>query len=237
MVGKTLGLANLFAATGLAAALIGSPSANAQEPAKAYVVSYIETMPEKENQAASLIEAYAASGRKAPGDLNFQALQRIDRPNQFAMISSWKDQGAAESFAGSDTTKQFHDKLQSLLIAPQDDRPSTGLDIGPSTPRDKGSDKNFVFAVTHVDLIPPKKDEGIVALKDNAGPSRADPGNRRYDLLQQNSRGNHFTLVEEWTSRKAIESHEVAAHTRKLRDLLFPMGGALYDQRLYHPLD
>jgi quinol monooxygenase YgiN len=237
MVGKASSLANWFAAAGIVAALIGLPAARAQEPSKAYVVSYIETMPEKENQAATLIEGYAANGRKAPGILYFKALQRIDRPNQFALLSTWKDQGAAESFAASDTTKQFHDKLQPLLSAPEDDRPSTGLDIGPVIPTDKGSDKGLVFVVTHVDLIPPKKDEGIVALKENAGPSRADPGNRRYDLLQQNSRGNHFTLVEVWSSRKALEGHEVSAHTRKLRDLLFPMGGALYDQRLYHPLD
>jgi quinol monooxygenase YgiN len=237
MVGKTSGFAYFFAVAGLATALMGPPSARAQEASKAYVVSYIETMPEQENQAAALIKDYAENGRKAPGILDFEALQRIDRPNQFALLSAWKDQNAAESFAASDTAKQFHDKLQPLLIAPQDDRPSTGLDIGPSIAKDKGNDNGLIFVVTHVDLIPPKKDEGIVALKENAGPSRADPGNRRYDLLQQNSRGNHFTLVEAWTSRKALEAHEVAAHTRKLRDLLFPMGGALYDQRLYHPLD
>jgi quinol monooxygenase YgiN len=224
----------VIAATSVVASLMGVP-AMAQETT-AYVVSYIETMPANEDQAARLIEGYAANGRKAPGALQFEALQRIDRPNQFAMLTTWKDQKAAESFAASDTTKQFHDKLQPFLSAPQDDRPSTGLDIGPVHDA-KGGHKSLVYAVTHVDLIPPKKDEGIAALKDNMGPSRADPGNVRYDLLQQDSRANHFTLVEIWTSHKALEAHEVTPHTRKLRELLFPMGGALYDQRLYHPLD
>ena len=228
-------IATAAAATILAMGPMGTPTARAQD-ATAYVVSYIETMPAKEDQAARVIEGYAKDGRKAPGIVTFEALRRIDRPNQFAMLTAWKDQKAAEAFAASDTSKQFHDKLQPLLSAPEDDRPSTGLDIG-ATHAHKGGRESLIYAVTHVDLIPPKKDDGIAALKDNMGPSRADPGNVRYDLLQQNNRPNHFTLVEIWTTRKALEEHEVTAHTRKLRELLYPMGGALYDQRLYHPLD
>jgi len=219
----------------VALALVGR-SAQAQQTPAAYVVSYIETMPGKEQQAAQVIQRYAASARGSAGSLRFEALQRIDRPNQFALLAEWKDQQAAESYAASDAAKQFHANLQALLIAPQDDRPSTALDAGPTEPlRDGG--KDVIYAVTHVDLIPPKKDEGTAALKQFTGPSRADDGNLRYDVLQQDSRPNHFTTVEIWRNRSALEAHEVAEHTRKLRDVLLPMGGALYDQRLYHALD
>jgi len=233
MVFQGSGVVNIIAACA-ALAMTGLQSAHAQETSTAYVVTYIETMPAKERQAAQLINGYAASGRAAQGNQGFEALQRIDRANQFALLTAWKDQKAAESFAASDATKQFHDKLQALLIAPQDDRPSTGLDVAPVAAH-KG--KGAVYAVTHVDLIPPKKDDGIAALKQVSPPSRAEPGNLRYDVLQQNSRPNHFTLVEIWRNDQALEAHEVATHTRKLRDLLLPMGGALYDQRLYHALD
>ena len=94
-----------------------------------------------------------------------------------------------------------------------------------------------VYAVTHVDIIPPKKDDGIAALQQLAGPSRQDAGNLRYEVWQQNSRPNHFTLVEIWKDHGALEGHEVAAHTRKFRDLLLPMSGSLYDQRLYQAFD
>jgi quinol monooxygenase YgiN len=51
--------------------------------------------------------------------------------------------------------------------------------------------------------------------------------------LQQSSRPNHLTLVEVWRGKVALEKHEVAAHMRKFRNVLLPMSGSLYDQRLY----
>ena len=224
-----------FVTAMLALALAERP-ARAQETPVAYVVTYIEAMPAKEQQAVQLIERYAASARWSPGSLRFEALQRVDRPNQFALLAVWKEQKAADLFAASDATKQFRDELQVLLIAPQDDRPSTGLDVGPTDPVHDQS-KNVTYSLTHVDLIPPKKDDGIAALKRVTAPSRAEYGNLRYDLLQQNSRPNHFTVVEIWRDLPTLEAHEVAAHTRELRDVLLPMGGALYDQRIYRSLD
>jgi quinol monooxygenase YgiN len=224
-----------FATAVLALALVGRP-AQAQETPTAYVVTYIEAVPAKERQAAQLIERYAVSARGSAGTLRFEALQQVDRPNQFVILAFWKDQKTAESYAASDATKQFHNALQALLIAPQDDRPSTGLDVRPAGLA-RASGKNVIYAVTRVDVIPPKKDDGIAALKQVTTASRAEHGNLRYDVLQQNSRPNHFTVVEIWRDRPTFEAHEVAEHTRKLRDLLLPIGGALYDQRLYHPLD
>jgi quinol monooxygenase YgiN len=100
-----------------------------------------------------------------------------------------------------------------------------------------GAQGAAVYAVTHVDIIPPKKDDGIAALQQLAGPSRADAGNLRFEVLQQNSRPNHFTLVEIWKDHAALEGHEMAVHTTTFRELLLPMSGSLYDQRLYQAPD
>lgn len=64
-----------------------------------------------------------------------------------------------------------------------------------------------------------------------------DDGNIRYEVLQQANRVNHFTVVEEWTSRKMFDAHVIAAHTRAFRKQLLPMEGALYDERLYESLN
>jgi quinol monooxygenase YgiN len=240
MLRDVLRFATLAAAAVLALGAVGISSARAQETF-AYVVTYIETMPSAEKQAAQVIDRYGASGREAAGNLRFQALQRVDRPNQFAFVSAWKDQKAAEAFAAAAATQQFRDKLTPFLSAPIDERPYSGLEVGstdvvgsiPSVRKTRGA----VYVVTHVDIIPPKKDDGIAALKEISGPSRREAGNRRYEVLQQNSRPNHFTLVEIWHNQKALEAHEVAAHTLKLRQTLLPMGGALFDQRLYHAMD
>jgi quinol monooxygenase YgiN len=67
--------------------------------------------------------------------------------------------------------------------------------------------------------------------------SAQDAGILRYDVLQQGSRPNHLTLVEMWRGKTDLEKHEVAAHTRKFRELLLPMSGSLYDQRLYRAIN
>jgi quinol monooxygenase YgiN len=240
MINRLSQIGNAVAALTLAFGVVWTSAARAQE-SFAYVVTYIETMPSAEKQAVQLIDRYSAAGRQATGNLRFEALQRIDRPNHFAFVSAWKDQKAAEAYAASDGTKQFREKLQPLLSAPVDERPHSGLEVPPTdvvgsiAPARKA--KGAVYAVTHVDLIPPKKDDGIAALKQVTAPSRTEPGSVRYEVLQQNSRPNHLTLVEIWRNHKALETHEVAEHTRKLRDTLLPMGGALYDQRLYTAMD
>ena len=61
-------------------------------------------------------------------------------------------------------------------------------------------------------------------------------GSARFDIFQQGSRPNHFTVVEVWKSQAAYDSHIIAAHTKAYRDQLTPMSGALYDERLYHAI-
>lgn len=240
MVWRCARFVNLMVAAAVAFGAGGMTGLGAQE-ASAYIVTYVEAAPALAQQAAQLVDRYATAGREAAGNLRFEALQRIDRPNQFAFVSVWKDQQAAQTYAASEATKQFHDKLQPLLSAPVDERPYTGLEgasTGTTGPSASARDnKGAVYAVTHVDIIPPKKDDGLAALKEVSGPSRAESGNLRYEILQQNSRPNHFTVVETWRNRDAFEAHEVAAHTRKLRDLLLPLQGALYDERLYSAMD
>ena len=64
----------------------------------------------------------------------------------------------------------------------------------------------------------------------------ADPGNISYEVLQQANRGNHFSVLEAWTNRKALDGHAAATHTRDFRAKLTPIAGALYDERIYKAL-
>jgi quinol monooxygenase YgiN len=59
----------------------------------------------------------------------------------------------------------------------------------------------------------------------------------RFEVLQQNSRQNHCTIVEVWRDQPALEAHAMAAHTRHFRDRFQPLSGSLYDERLYKALD
>ena len=90
--------------------------------------------------------------------------------------------------------------------------------------------------MTHVDVIPPKQEEGAAAAKALFAPSSAEPGNAGFDVLQQNSRANHMTLFEIWKNGEAFNAHESRDFVRAYRMTMLPFGGALYDQRTYRLL-
>jgi len=62
--------------------------------------------------------------------------------------------------------------------------------------------------------------------------SAKEPGNMRFVVAQQTGRPNHFTVSEIWA-----DAHRAAAQTRHFRDMLGPMLGALYDQRIYRAVE
>jgi quinol monooxygenase YgiN len=93
-----------------------------------------------------------------------------------------------------------------------------------------------VYVLTHVDVPPPAKDQCIELLKQLTDNSRKDAGVLRFDVLQQDSRPNHFTVVEAWRDRKSHDAHTMAEHTRDYRRKLTPMAGALFDERLYEAI-
>ena len=74
------------------------------------------------------------------------------------------------------------------------------------------------------------------ALKQLAEDSRQHSGNLEFDVWQQTDRPNHFTAVEAWGSRGALNVHVMQKETREFRIKLAPMSGALYDKRLYKVL-
>jgi len=209
-----------------------TPQASAQDAEQAaYMVTYVEVTPAAKGQAATLLRQLAAASLKDAGLLRFEILQRTTPSNQFVILEAWKDEPALNAHAAAAHAKQFREKVGPLLIAPVDDRLSVATTVSPLTPA-RGS----LYVVTHVDVSPPNRDKIMVALKALADPTRKDAGNVRFDVLQQKSRTNHFTVAEVWKDQKSNDAHEIAAHTKDFRVALGPLTGALYDQRWYKPL-
>jgi len=208
-----------------------APQARAQEAAL-YVVSYVEVAPSASATAAGLLRQLANAARKEDGNMRFEVLERLAPPYQFAIVSVWRDQKAYDAFAGGAHNKEFRDKIKPHLISAIDDRLNGGMETAPAA---TASTPGAMFVVTHVDVPPPQKDACIALLKDLVGDSRKE-GALRFEVFQQTSRPNHFSVVEIWKDQKAYDAHITAEHTRKFRELLTPMSGALYDERLYKSL-
>jgi len=95
------------------------------------------------------------------------------------------------------------------------------------------SAQDKLYVVTHVDLTPNYTADGTKLLQKFASDTRKDKGVVRFELLDDISRKNHFTLVGVWENQAAFEAHLEAAHTKEFREKLQPMLGSPFDERLH----
>jgi len=219
----------LAAVLALAIGLIGSPVMAQQ--AQFFTATYVEVDPPAARTAASALTAFRDATRKDEGNLGLDVVQRIDRPNQFVILGAWASPQAYDAHVAAAHTKALQESLAPLLMAPTDTRRHNGLAI-----QSGAASKPEIVVVSHVDVIPPQRDNGVAAVKQLAEDSRKHAGNQRFDVWQQVDRLNHFTVVEGWATRNAYDNHIVQPQTKDFRTKLGTMTGALYDERLYQPL-
>jgi quinol monooxygenase YgiN len=215
------------------------PAAMTQAQAEAagtgpiHVATYVEAGTGSVKEGIALLKQYGDSTRMEAGNMRTGIGQEIGRANRFVVLESWKDQAAFDAHGKSASTIAFRDKFKPIQNAPYDERLHSGMAVADSTANAKGA----VYVVSHVDVPPPRKDEVIAALNPLAEHSRKGAGNLGFDVWQQTSRPNHFTVVEAWKDQKAYDARGSAPPQRTFRDKLGPMLGALYDERLFHTID
>jgi quinol monooxygenase YgiN len=95
---------------------------------------------------------------------------------------------------------------------------------------------NKLYVVTHVDLTPNYGVDGTKLLQKFAADSRKDKGAVRFELYQDLSRKNHFSIVGVWENQAAFDAHLEADHTKQFREKLQPMLGSPFDERLHNLL-
>ena len=93
-----------------------------------------------------------------------------------------------------------------------------------------------VYVIAFVDATPNFAMDCAKLLLQFAAESKKDPGVVRFDVLRQDSRGNHYLISEIWRSRQAFEAHSAAEHTKQFREKLQPMLGSPYDERVHSAL-
>ena len=209
------------------------PIARAQDASQPVtIVTYTEVAPAKATEARKLILAYSAEARKAKGALEITTLQRISDPAHFALIERWQSQADKLAFAATDPVTKFRAALDPLRSAAYDERIHADQAVGASKPTTGES----VVGLTHVDVIPPQLESGTAKVKAFVEAGRAAPGNLRFDDVVQANRKNHFTVIEAWKSQADKNAWVSGKTARTFREELQPIGGALYDERLYRVL-
>ncbi len=201
--------------------------------APVYAVTYFDAAPQSAAKSAALARQYADAGRKADGNLVFEAYEEVGRPNRFAILEGWRDKKAADAHGASASATGFQGGLQPLLIAGLGARGFSGLSVAPAKAR---PGRDTVYVLTHVDVFPTGKDQAVELVKARAEAARKDDGNLWFDVLQWDGHPNHFTLVEAWRDRKAFDAGVTTPQAKDFRQKVTPLEGALYDERLYKVL-
>jgi tripartite ATP-independent transporter DctM subunit len=206
-----------------------APITSAQDDAAVFSVAYIEISPSMTEQAMELLKEHARNSRAQDGNLRFQLLQRTGRPNHFAILDAWESRQHQDEHTAA--SKAFQLELGKMLYSPYDERKSFPT-MGTSA---TGSDGE-VYVLTHVDFAPPSLEKGLGVVESLIAASRQEAGASEVGLIVQESRKNHMTLFEVWSSVAAHETHTMSDHTMRARGDLQALIGALYDERLYRRL-
>lgn len=74
----------------------------------------------------------------------------------------------------------------------------------------------------HVRVKPEFIDAFIEATRENHEQSVKEPGNFRFDILQDAEDGGKFVLYEAYAHKEAVAAHKETAHYRKWRDTVAP---------------
>jgi len=90
-----------------------------------------------------------------------------------------------------------------------------------------------VYVITHIDLMPANTLAGVALLKQFAAATLKETGCTRFEVLQQDGRPNHLTLVAIWKDRKGFDAHDSAAYTKRFREKIQPLIGSPWDERLH----
>ena len=177
-----------------------------------YTVTYVEVLP------TSRADGARCSGATATRPARRTAISGASRSAaSVSRISSccWSlsDVEAFEAHGTAASRASMRERIHAIRSAPIDERVHVAVASGPLQPAPGG---DAVYVVTHVDVIPPRKDHGLAAVdRELADASRPSPGNVRFEVVQQTSRPNHFTVVEIWKDARAVETHAMAEATRR----------------------
>jgi (4S)-4-hydroxy-5-phosphonooxypentane-2,3-dione isomerase len=200
-----------------------------------YGVMALDVAPGAANEGATLLKQYRDGALKQPGNMGVTLLQELEWPNRFIVYETWRDQAAFDASEKAAPTAELASKLKSMNAAPFDRRDYQVISVGPARPPAAG---DVIYMQLHLDVFPPGIDPTVAAAKVVAEAARKGEGNLRYDVVKSvKAPLSHMTLIGAWQSRKAFDAYEDSAYARQFRDVVGPLLGSPYDDRLYVPIN
>jgi quinol monooxygenase YgiN len=208
---------------------LAQPSTGAPADGPMFAVAYVEVRADARSAARAALAAYRDAAGAQHGSV--ELFEQVGRPGHFAVLERWRDQAAfgARSAAAREALDAA---LAPLRVSGYDERPYKNLSTALDT---AAAERRSVYVIAHVDVAPdPRVAPMLARLAESA---RKEPGNLRFDVVQHAMRANHFTVVERWRTRAALDAHVAAEATRRYRDELQPLTGSPLDERIYEGVE
>jgi quinol monooxygenase YgiN len=219
----------------IAVAIMTASAAWAQAgPDAVYALTTFDVSPSATLQTIALLTQYRDTARKQAGNISVDLLQETGLSNRFAIHESWSNRSAYDANEKAPQMAALRDGLKPLAGAPLDRRTYRPLSIGPIRNAGGGG---AVYMVLFLDVFPPGLVPTLAAVKGAAVAARKGEGNLRYDVEQGAGLGNHMIFYAAWKNRDDFDSYEKSDDARHLRDVVGPLLGSPYDDRLYALFD
>lgn len=209
------------------------------------LLTFIEVKVEARGHAANVLRERAralAEHTSTPGRIIL--LQEVSRPERFALLAL--DQPAVP-IGGAQEIDLLPRDLADELTAPPDRRPNREFEPDSGSTRTKIDTRANIYVIAHLDLAlssqtsanQPGADRARVetALHQLAATARQSDGNLGFDIWQQTERPNHFNLISGWISESQFHAFEATRAAREFREIVGPLLGSPYDERLFRRVD
>lgn len=85
-------------------------------------VTHVDVIPTYKDNATALLRQLAEDSRTDEGNLRFEALTQVNRPNHFTVIAAWRDREAADAYAMNSKARAFREQLAPGAGALYDER-------------------------------------------------------------------------------------------------------------------
>jgi quinol monooxygenase YgiN len=158
--------------------------------------------------------------------------QELDRADHFVIVAQWPDQAAYAAQKSGAAATELAGALKTLQSAPPDTHVFQVYSSGPLHLPMGGRAR--LYGIGEFEVAAGKTGDVAAMLTPLADMSREDPGEMRYDILQEEApRQNRFVILDAWSSPQDFEKHRTASHMVKFRDGLAPLMTAAFEDRVY----
>eukprot|EP00747_Dinoflagellata_sp_TGD_P169064 gnl/TRDRNA2_/TRDRNA2_196976_c0_seq1.p1 gnl/TRDRNA2_/TRDRNA2_196976_c0~~gnl/TRDRNA2_/TRDRNA2_196976_c0_seq1.p1 ORF type:complete len:615 (+),score=114.43 gnl/TRDRNA2_/TRDRNA2_196976_c0_seq1:33-1877(+) len=181
--------------------------------------------------AASL--ANATESRKEKENKRFECLQSKEDPTKFVLVEIYETSQGPKDHKETAHYKAWREGVADMMATPRQ-----GFQYLAHSPTNGNAFKAFwnsapsnwptseaplEFTVVHVRVKPGTEEAFTSASLENSKSSLQEPGNLRFDVLQERADTTHFVLVEVYQSASEAAKHKETAHYMKWRDTVADM--------------